>query len=578
MTELEKWLEDNHISYNMRGDMLYVKNWGKALIQDMADRQHIFTKNKNGDTVFYATESLEVLKADEIWYIVFQFGNSWYYVDIREEKVTFHILKYIGCVQEQETKCLFYPLGIHTGYELLNGSGSLSVWADKAKFLGYGGIGICDENTFAGSLDLQKECEKRGIKYCFGYSLTVQIGLERVGAKIYASSHGGFRNILRIQKAINIDREDKLIDFFDLMKFSEGNSIVFDKWSGIWCATHKDDIRVFAKAFDGFIYFQVDLSEYRANRIDEKLLESIKAYFDNFYQGDGVYDCDLLPVLIQDMYYPDADDYKSKIILNKIDVNAAHEVSHKQYMKTLDELFDEFDTMFSNKYDESVFYDMCQSTCDIAESSHCKYDMSENYAPKYDMTDDEVLMYGNVHNMFNSLLEKGFKELVPNDQEDIYRQRLEYEKYVIESTDNIDYFLITRDEINFAQKVGILTGIGRGSAGGCLILYLLHITNIDPIKWGLIFERFLLPERGGLSPEYVTKICDDKIKSNECYALKLENGKEYRFDKDAQFLVKRDGEAISVYADELQENDDILFDNKDMLFTLNEIGNENIEN
>ena len=578
MTELRKWLDDNHIAYNMRGDMLYVKNWGKALIQDMTGRQHIFTKNKNGDTIFYATESLEVLKADEIWYIVFQFGKSWYYVDVREEKITFRILKYIGNVQGQETKCSFYPLGIHTGYELLNGSGALAVWADKAKFLGYGGIGICDLNTFAGSLDLQKECERRGMKYCFGYSLTIQIGLEKVGAKIYASSQEGFRNILRIQKAINIDREDKLIDFLELMKYSDGNSLVFDKWSGIWCAAHKDDIKDFAKAFDGFIYFQVDLSEYRANRVDEKLLVSIKAYFDNFYQGEGIYDCDLLPVLIQDMYYPDADDCKCKVILNKIDVNASHEVSHMQYMKTLDELFDEFDAMFSSKYDESVFYDMCQSTCDIAESSHCKYDMSENYAPKYDMTNDEILEFGDAHTMFNVLLERGFKELVPKEQEGIYRQRLEYEKYVIESTDNIDYFLITRDEINFAQNKGILTGIGRGSAGGCLILYLLHITNIDPIKWGLIFERFLLPERGGLSPGHVTKICDEKVRSNECYVLELENGLEYKFDKDAQFLVKRGGKNISAYADELQENDDILFDNKDLLFTLNEIGNESIKN
>ena len=176
--------------------------------------------------------------------------------------------------------------------------------------------------------------------------------------------------------------------------------------------------------------------------------------------------------------------------------------------------------------------------------------------------------------MFNELLEEGFKELVPKGHEEEYRQRMEYEKYVIESTDNIDYFMITRDEINWAQQHGILTGIGRGSAGGCLILYLLHITNSDPIKWGLIFERFLLPERGGLSPEHVTKICDQRIQSNEYYTIKLENGKEYSFDKDAQFLVKRGEDTISIYADELEEGDDIIFDNKDLVFTLNELNNE----
>lgn len=572
---LREWLQANNISYNERDDLIYINGFGKALVLDMGDREHIFKKTRDGEIVMNIPESLDILKSDEIWYVIFQFGICWYYTDIREEKLTFHILKYVGNVTEQQTKCSFYPLGIHTGYELLNGSGALSVWADKAKFLGYGGIGICDQNTFAASLDLQKECEKRKMSYCFGYSLTIQIGDDKVGAKIYASSQTGFRNILRIQKVINIDRDDKLIDIFDVFKYSEGNSIVFDKWSGEWCTNNKEIIEDFSKAFDGFIYFQVDLSEYRANRIDEQLLSSIKAYFDCFYLGNGEYECGLLPVLIQDMYYPDADDWKTKVILNKVDVGASHEVSHKQYMKTIDELFDEFDEMFSDKYDESVFYDMCQSTCDIAESSHCKYDMSENYAPKYDLTESEILEFGTAHNMFNELLERGFNELVPKDQEEVYRKRLEYEKYVIESTDNIDYFLITRDEINWAQEHGILTGIGRGSAGGCLILYLLKITNIDPIKWGLIFERFLLPERGGLSPDNVTKICDEKVSSNDFYEITLDNGRSYRFDKDAQFLVRRGEDVISAYADELEDGDDIIFDNKDIVFTLNEIGNEN---
>lgn len=568
---LKIWLERQRITYNTRGDLLFIKGWGKAIVQDMSDREHIFTKDKDGNTIFYSTESIAFLKADEVWFIVFEFGNNWYYVDIREEKVTFHILKYLGETPKNEVQCDFYPLGIHSGYELLNGSGSLATWADKAKFLGYKGMGICDQNTFAASLDLQRECDKRGMIYCFGYSLTVQIGLEQVGVKLYASSQEGFRNILRIQKAINVDRDDKMIDYITLLQYAGGNCIVFDKWSGEWCASHQEDIEDIGKAFDGYIYFQVDLSEYLANRIDSKLLTSIKTYFDTFYEGNGNYKCDLLPVLIQDMYYVDQDYSKTKVILNKVDCGASHDVSNMQYMKTLDELFDEFDEMFSSKYDENVFYDMCQSTCDIAESSHCKYDMTENYAPKYDMTENEYLKYGNVHNMFNELLEEGFRELVPLGHEEEYRKRLEYEKYVIESTDNIDYFLITRDEIRWAQENGILTGIGRGSAGGCLILYLLHITTIDPIKWGLIFERFLLPERGGLSPDHVTKICDEKVSSNEHIVIELENGKEYEFDKDAQFLVKRGDETISVYADELEDGDDIIFDNKDLIFTLNEI-------
>ena len=174
--------------------------------------------------------------------------------------------------------------------------------------------------------------------------------------------------------------------------------------------------------------------------------------------------------------------------------------------------------------------------------------------------------------MFVELLIDGFEKLVPKGQEEIYRKRLEYEIYVLESTNNVDYMLVQYDTVNWARKNGILVGCGRGSAGGCLVLYLLGITLIDPIKFSLIFERFLLPERAGLYPSQTTVIGDD-ITSKDYVEVTLENGNTYKIDKDAQLLVKRDGEEtpIIIYADELQENDDIQFDNRDIIFTLNEI-------
>ena len=101
---------------------------------------------------------------------------------------------------------------------------------------------------------------------------------------------------------------------------------------------------------------------------------------------------------------------------------------------------------------------------------------------------------------------------------------------------------------------------------------MLGITLIDPIKYGLIFERFLLPERAGLYPADTTIIGQD-VESTDYIEVKLENGKTIKIDKDAQLIVKRPGneEPIILYADELQEEDDILFDNKDVLFTINEI-------
>ena len=95
---------------------------------------------------------------------------------------------------------------------------------------------------------------------------------------------------------------------------------------------------------------------------------------------------------------------------------------------------------------------------------------------------------------------------------------------------------------------------------------------IDPLQYGLIFERFLLPERAGLYKADTTIIGED-VEADEYVEIELEDGHTLKVFKDAELIVKREGteKPIIVYADELQENDDILFDNKDVLFTINEL-------
>lgn len=565
---LTEWLDDHYITYSMRKDVLVIPGFGRCLIQQ--DYEHIFKQNKAGEVVFNPIENYSYLLADEIYYIVFPFGNRWFYVDIRlgESDMPFRILRYVGQSPHCSHDCAFYPLGIHSGYELLNGSGLLPDWCAKTRFLGYEGLSVADRNTMAASLDLQQSATASGLRFCFGYSLTVKIGESKVGVKVYSATQQGFRNMLRIQKSIGVDNCDsKEMDLISLLNFAAGNVLVFDKWSGCWLADNKLLLPDFIKAFDGWVYFQVDTSEYSADRIDSKVLQNMKAYFDSFYKGGLEYDMNVRPVLIQDVYYLDREDWKTKVVLNKVDIGAAHEQSKSQYLKTLDELYCEFRSLFSEKYDDDVFYDMCESTADIIEGADAAYDLTDNYAPKYDLTDREREKYGDALNMFRQLIEEGFRKLVPEGEEKRYRERVEYEKYVIESTDNVDYFLIQRDELNWAQKNGILTGIGRGSAGGCLLLYLMGITFIDPLKYDLLFERFLIPERAGLEADTVTVMADD-IESSDFVELTLDNGSKLRLDKDAQLVVNRGGQIVQVYADELLEDDDIQFDNRDLLFIL----------
>lgn len=567
--ELLEWLDANKIQYEILDDeVVNVEGLGKMYYEDTNLISSIFRTDLQNNVKFNATENIETLHDEEIFYIVFKFGDNWYYYDTRKE-FKFNILKCIGTRKKCEHDQPFVNLGVHTPYELLNGSFSIGDWVKKAKYLGQKAIGICDYNTMAGALVLQKECLSAGISPVFGYSLTFTDGVDKVGAKIYCQTQNGLQNLLRIQKAINVDSTDKIIDLVELLNRGEGNIIVFDKYSSVWLHGIGDKINKFLDSFDD-CYYQLDLSEFKAERIDIRVLESTKYYFDNLYDNGTV-----PPVLISDCYYLDKDDAKNKIILNKIAEGAAHEQSDDQYFKDLDEHWATFEPLFDkDEWEdiEDIFNYACENTVVIADGAKALFETDRNFMPQYDMTDKEKERWGDRHSMFLGLLKEGFDKLVPEEKKEVYKKRLEHEIYVLEATNNVDYMLVQYDTVNWARENGILVGCGRGSAGGCLVLYLLGITLIDPIKYDLIFERFLLPERAGLYPSDVT-VVGDSIESKDYVEVELNNGQTYKIDKDAQLVVKRDGEdkPIVLYADELQEGDDIQFDNRDVLFTLHEI-------
>lgn len=559
---LSEWLSTNKISYKeIDEDVIEIENFGKLFINDLNEVDSIFRKDNTGEVVFNLMETQETLFQEEIYFTCFQFGNNWYYYDLRD-KFSLNILKYIGKRTPIEHNEQFVNLGIHTPFELLQGSFQVSEWVKKAKYLGHTAIGICDKNTMAASLVLQKECKKAEIGYVIGYTLDMKDGDIIIPVKIYCQTNDGLQNLLRIQKEINVDSKTKTIPYSRLIEYLPGNIVVFGTLSINWISENLSKIRNLAHCAEG-TYYQVDLTEFKADRFDKAYLEAIKMYYDNLYY-------EIRPVLICDNYYLDKEDAKNKIILNKVADGAAHMQSEEQYFKDQDELYSVLDELFSDDWDkESLFEELCTNTIKIAEGAKAAYETDRNFMPQYDMTSEEIKKYGSRHNMFNQILEEGFKRLVPKGQEDLYRKRMEYEKYVIESTNNIDYFLVQYDTVNWATENSIMVGISRGSGGGCLLLYLMGITKLDPLKYNLIFERFLLPSRSGLY-EASTTIIKSNIQANEYVEIEM-NNKTYSFDKDAKFLVKRGEEEIEVYADELEKGDDIIFDNKDVLWTINEI-------
>lgn len=572
MEELTEWLDANKISFKkIDSEVIEIEDFGKMFLADLSGVKSIF-KVKDDEVSFNLMEDPSVLMEEGIYYVAFKFGDNWYYYDLREE-FKFNILKYIGKRQAAKTDIPFVNLGVHTPYELLNGSGDLSLWVKKAKYLGHTAIGICDRNTMAATFNLQKECDKAGIKHIFGYSFTLQFYDEKVDMKVYSLSQKGLRNLLRIQKEIMVDSEENILTLSQLLTHGEGNVLVFGKLSSYWIKRNMSVVKELEKTFD-MVFYQVDLSEYKAERIDIEVLNATKFYFDNFFlEDEGVFEVE--PILICDNYYLDKDDAKNKIILNKIATKAAHNQSDDQYFKDIDEHLFMFQSIFdSDKWDaEALLELMCQPTVEIAEKATARFETGEMFMPEYIMLPDEINKYGDRHTMFLELLEEGLTSKIPVEEHERYRKRLEEEIYIIESTNNVDYFLVQWDMVNEARKRGIVTGIGRGSAGGSLVSYLLGIISIDPLKYDLIFSRFLVPERCGLQWNDNTTIIGEDIDvlSGEDYVeLELE-GRTLKVSRDAEIRVKRDDEEITVYADELRPEDDIIFDNKDLIWTLNEI-------
>ena len=572
MEELTEWLDANKISFKMiDNEVIEIEDFGKMFLADLSGVKSIF-KVKDDEVSFNLMEDPSVLMEEDIYYVAFKFGDNWYYYDLREE-FKFNILKYIGKRQAVKTDIPFVNLGVHTPYELLNGSGDLGLWVKKAKYLGHTAIGICDRNTMAATFNLQKECDKVGVKHVFGYSFTLQFYDEKVDMKVYSLSQKGLRNLLRIQKEIMVDSEENVLTLSQLLTHGEGNVLVFGKLSSFWMKKNMNVVKELERTFD-MMFYQVDLSEYKAERIDIEILNATKFYFDNFFlEDEGIFEVE--PILICDNYYLDKDDAKNKIILNKIATKAAHNQSDDQYFKDIDEHLAMFQSIFdSEKWDaEALLELMCQPTVEIAEKATARFETGKMFMPEYIMLPDEINKYGDRHTMFLELLEEGLVSKIPVEEHEKYRKRLEEEIYIIESTNNVDYFLVQWDMVNEARKRGIVTGIGRGSAGGSLVSYLLGIISIDPLKYDLIFSRFLVPERCGLQWNDNTTIIGEDIDvlfGEDYVELELE-GKTLKVSRDAEIRVKRGDEEMTVYADELQPEDDIIFDNKDLIWTLNEI-------
>ena len=411
---------------------------------------------------------------------VYRFGGVWYWLDKGQENdVKLNRLKYLGESAFPLPTDTF--LGVHGQYEILSGSGTYTDWCRKAKFLGVRNLGICEVNSLAGALKFQMECQKFGIKPIIGMGCTVyDIDSDvRFVVKVYARNFEGWQALLTINTEINCvnSRWVALDRFREIIRGNDDITVILDPKTL--------DYEEFRKANIDTVFYQLDTCAYSDERHDEWYLKNLKKFF---------YDTNLVPLVFSDAWYIDAEYADIPDRLHRIAGRMGY-ASDNQYFKSNEAVYGEFLQLFSEEeVGAELFLESMQLLNDIADGCDFTIDTANRHLPKYEMKPDEAARYTTNEEMFLGLIEEGLAvhpELVDRWGEDVVLERLEREIDVIKFGNVIDYFLITRDIVNWCHENGILTGISRGSAGGCLISYLIGITKLDPLEYGLLFERFL---------------------------------------------------------------------------------------
>lgn len=418
---------------------------------------------------------------------IFNFGGEWYYTPKETEKhPQLNKVRYLG----ESNRTLPTPtfLGVRGTYEVLNGTGHYSEWMKKAKFLGVKSLGICEKNSLAGVLKFQNECLQNNIKPVIGATYTIYRSKEdyKYDIKCYVRNEEGWVNLLMINKEVNVIN-NKYIEEKRFFELTEGLIIVLDPKSLSWSKLP------FYEMSGVDSYYQLDTVEYEQEDRDKEYLLNLKQYVKN----------NLRPISITDAFYLNKEDAFLKVKLNQISEIREFKSSN-QYFKSKEEYFNECDLLFKND-ERSFSYGVAAMNNEVDLVSRCDFQIVQGgkHLPVYEMTDEEKKLFKTNDDLFWDLILKGLQKKIPPSKHQQYIERVETEVEVIELGHFIDYFLILWDIIKWSNEHGILTGIGRGSAGGCLVAYLLDITRLDPIEFGLLFERFLNKGRveGGSLPD-----------------------------------------------------------------------------
>ena len=388
----------------------------------------------------------------------------------------------------------FVHLHNHTAYSLLDGAGRISVEVARAKELGMPALALTDHGVMYGAVEFYRACKKENIKPIIGCEVYVaprtrfdkeskvdaspyhlvllvknEVGYRNICALVSEASIDGFYYHPRVDRALLAEHHEGLI----AMSACLGGEIPQRLMEG-----DMEGAREAAKWYQD-LFGEDYYLELQNHGIPEQIAVN-----------DGIHalsaELGIRMVATNDNHYVRAEDAEVQDIMLCIQTGTTVAAENRMRFSGSEYYFKSYDEMLRMLPDDAEALD---ETVRVAEKCNFDFTLGTNFMPRFatpEGFDDKSYL--------RHLCEEGVKKRYPNATSEVY-ERLDYELGVIDHMGYNTYFLIVWDFINFAKQNGIFVGPGRGSAAGSIVSYLLAITDIDPLKYQLLFERFLNPER-----------------------------------------------------------------------------------
>ena len=403
----------------------------------------------------------------------------------------------------------FVHLHVHTEYSLLDGACRIDRMMERVKELGQDAIAITDHGVMYGCIDFYKAAKAAGIKPIIGCE--VYMARRRMSDRIHGVDNDPYHLVLLCK---------------DRRGYENLCYMVSEAFLHGFYGKPRIDLDLLREHHEGLIALSACLAGAIPQYLMEESYDSAKEYALKMAQimGEGNFYLELqdhgipeqravnqgihriaretgLPLVVtNDAHYLRREDAKMQDVLLCIqtgktvdDENRMKFPSDDFYLKSEEELRTSFPGC------EEAF----ANTVQIAEKCNLDFVFHEYHLPSFPVpagyTNEEY---------FRKLCYEGFQERYPEAPEE-YKQRLEYEIGVISRMGYVNYYLIVWDFIHYAKQSGIPVGPGRGSGAASIVAYCMHITEVDPMKYALIFERFLNPERVSM-PDFDTDFCQER--------------------------------------------------------------------